>query len=115
MKNKIAFIVLRVSLGAVFLIFGIGKFTGDYWARSMAAMPIVQSMPWPAQYSVWGLGALEALTAFLLISGIWLRPAAIAACLQLVVILIVLQFQEIRDIALLGAAIFLALKPRENS
>ncbi|MDP8266392.1 MAG: DoxX family protein [Candidatus Aceula meridiana] len=115
MKNKIAFIILRASLGIVFLIFGIGKFTGDYWARSMEAMPVVQAMPWPAQYSVWGLGAVETLTALLLISGLWLRPAAIAAALQLAAILIALQFQEIRDIALLGVAVFLAFNPKSNN
>ncbi len=113
MKEKIAFYILRISLGSVFLIFGIGKFTGDYWARTMAAMPVVQAMPWPAQHSVWGFGALEILTALLLISGFWVRPAGIIAALQLFAILIAVQFQEIRDIALLGAAIFLALKPRQ--
>lgn len=34
MKNKLAFLIIRVSLGIVFLIFGIGKFKNDIWAEA---------------------------------------------------------------------------------
>ncbi|MDD3374530.1 MAG: DoxX family protein [Candidatus Omnitrophica bacterium] len=108
MKDKIIFSILRVSLGVVFLVFGIGKFTGDYWARSMEAMSIVQAMPWSSQYSVWAFGVVEILTSVLLIFGFFVRFAAVLAALQLLLILIVLQFQEVRDVGLLGMAIFLA-------
>ncbi len=113
MKEKIIFSILRISLGVVFLVFGIGKFTGDYWARSMEAMTIVQAMPWNPQYSVWAFGAIEILTATFLILGFFVRFVAVLAGLQLLSILIVLQFQEIRDIGLLGAAIFLTFYERK--
>jgi uncharacterized membrane protein YphA (DoxX/SURF4 family) len=111
MKAKIARFILRGSLGAVFLIFGIGKFQNDYWARTMASLPFITALPWPAQASVWGVGVLECLTGLFLLSGFFVRPAAIAAAIQLTGILLLLQFQEIRDIALLGCALFLALEP----
>jgi uncharacterized membrane protein YphA (DoxX/SURF4 family) len=109
MKEKIISIILRVSLGIVFFWFGIGKFTNDYWARTMAAMPFIQVLPWPANISVIAAGILEIITAFGLITGRLLRPAAVLASCQLIAILILLRFQEVRDIGLLGVAVYLAL------
>ncbi len=114
MKEKIALGLLRISLGSVFLIFGIGKFANDYWARTMSAMPFIEGLPWPAQYSVWGVGVVEVLTAVCLISGFFVRIAGIVAAVQLTAILILVQFQETRDIALLGSAIYLAIHSKSG-
>ena len=106
--------ILRVSLGIVFLAFGIGKFQNDYWARTMESMPFVQKFPWSAHYSVLGVGVLEVLTATSLIIGFFWRYAAFMAATMLLGILILVQFQEVRDIALLGMALYLALYKKEK-
>jgi uncharacterized membrane protein YphA (DoxX/SURF4 family) len=114
MKDKIAFTVLRVSLGAVFLVFGIGKFQDDIWAQTIKSMEIFQGLPWDVGITVFIIGISEAVTGAFLILGIFTRIFAAIASLQLVVILILLQFQEIRDIGLLGAAIYMALAKNES-
>lgn len=110
MREKAAFFVLRASLGVVFLLFGAGKFQNDYWARTMATLPIVEKMPWPTVFSVRAMGTAEIAVAVALISGYCLRPAAIIAAGMLLGILVVTGFQETRDIALLGCALFLAMR-----
>ena len=109
MKNKIAFTILRVGLGVVFLIFGIGKFQGDIWAETIKGMEIFQSLPWSVDITVLLIGASEVATGTFLILGIFTRLFAAVASLQLITILFLLQFQEIRDIGLLAAAVYMAL------
>ncbi len=100
---------MRVSLGAVFLAFGIGKFQHDIWARTIENMPVFMHLPWNVALTVRLIGGMEVVTGVLLIAGIWTRVAAAVAAAQLAAILILLQFQETRDIGLLGQALFLAL------
>ncbi|MFH1458070.1 MAG: TolC family protein [Candidatus Omnitrophota bacterium] len=107
MPKNIALLVLRVSLGVVFLIFGIGKFQHDYWARTIESMEVFQRLAFSPQLSVKFIGGLEVATGLALILGLWTRLASGLAALQLLAILILLEFQEIRDIALLGQALFL--------
>ncbi|UCC95616.1 MAG: DoxX family protein [Candidatus Omnitrophota bacterium] len=114
MKKKIAFFILRVGLGVVFLIFGIGKLQGDIWAQTMSTMDFFKNLPWDVNISIYGVGILEILTGIFLIIGLFVRIAASVAALQLIGILILLQFQEIRDIGLLGAAVFLSVR-RDDS
>lgn len=109
MVKSIGLFILRVSLGLVFLSFGIGKFQNDYWARSMEAMVFFRSLPWSAALSVQLAGLIEVATGAALIAGLFTRFFAALACGQLVVILALLNFQEIRDIGLLGAALYLTL------
>ncbi|MDD4909690.1 MAG: DoxX family protein [Candidatus Omnitrophica bacterium] len=114
MRAKIAYFILRTGLGVVFLIFGIGKFRGDIWAQTMVAMDFFRNLPWSAAVSVTAVGALETVTGICLIIGLFTRFFALLAALQLTAILILLKFQEIRDVGLLGAALYIMMvKARE--
>ena len=114
MKDKIAFTILRVSLGAVFLIFGIGKFQDDIWAQTIKSMEVFQGLPWDVGITVFLIGVSEVVTGTFLILGVFTRLFSAIASLQLIVILVLLQFQEIRDIGLLGIAIYMALAKDES-
>lgn len=110
-KNAIGLLVLRVSLGVVFIVFGIGKLQHDYWARSIETMAFFQRLPFTPAVWVTLIGAMEVLTGVGLVLGAGTRIFASLAILQLLGILILLHFQEIRDIGLLGAALYLACTP----
>lgn len=114
MKGKIAFTILRVSLGVVFLVFGVGKFQDDIWAQTIKSMEIFQGLPWDVDVTVFLIGVSEVVTGTFLILGIFIRIFSTIASLQLGTILILLQFQEIRDIGLLGMAIYMALVKEES-
>ncbi len=114
MKNQIAFTILRVSLGAVFLLFGIGKFQDDVWAQTIRNMDVFQSLPWNIDLTVLMIGTSEVVVGTALILGIFTRMFAAAAALQLTSILFLLQFQETRDFGLLGAAVYMALVKQES-
>ena len=109
MSVKIAYTVMRLCLGVVFLIFGVGKFQHDYWARTIETMDFFQHFPWPAAVSVILIGATEVATGVLLIVGLFTRMAAALSALQLTGILILLNFSETRDIGLWGTALYLAI------
>ncbi|MDD5477653.1 MAG: DoxX family protein [Candidatus Omnitrophica bacterium] len=109
MKNRLAFLILRLSLGLVFLIFGIGKFRNDVWAQTIRSMDFFLRLPWDVSVSVFLIGLTEAATGLALIAGFFIRFFAVIAALQLSAILVLLNFQENRDIALLGAAICIAI------
>ncbi|MFW5915736.1 MAG: DoxX family membrane protein [Planctomycetota bacterium] len=95
-------------MGVVFLIFAIGKFQNDIWAQTMRNMTFFQSLPWNPDISVIVVGILEVVVAAGLICGLFTRLFSAAAALQLLAILILLKFQPIRDIGLLGMAIYMA-------
>lgn len=109
MKNRFAFLILRLSLGSVFLIFGIGKFRNDVWAQTIRSMDFFLRLPWDVGVSVFLIGLTETATGLALITGFFTRFFAVIAALQLSAILVLLNFQENRDIALLGAAIYIAI------
>ncbi len=109
MKNKIAFLAMRVSLGLVFLIFGIGKFKNDLWAETIRTMDFFTRLPWDVNIPVALIGIAEMLTGAALIIGLFTRFFAAIAAAQLIGILILLKFQETRDIGLLGMAIYMAI------
>ncbi len=109
MRERVGLTLLRVSMGVVFLIFGVGKFQGDVWAQTIESMEIFQRLPWPTGLTVKMIGTAECLIGGLWILGLWRRWVSVAAALQLLTILFLLQFQEVRDIGLLGAAVYLAL------
>ncbi len=56
MKNKLAFLAMRVTLGIVFLIFGIGKFRHDIWAETIKGMDFFLKLPWNVNISVVVIG-----------------------------------------------------------
>ncbi len=109
MKNRFAFLILRLSLGLVFLIFGIGKFRNDVWAQTIRSMDFFLSLPWDVGVSVFLIGLTETITGLALITGFFTRFFAVIAALELSAILVLLNFQENRDIALLGSAIYIAI------
>jgi uncharacterized membrane protein YphA (DoxX/SURF4 family) len=109
MKEKIAYLLLRVSVGIVFLAFGIGKFQGDIWAETIKNMDIFHKLPWSVDTTVLLIGAQELVTGLALLSGVFTRLFSAVAAMQLITILFLLNFQETRDVGLLGAAIYMAV------
>ena len=109
MKNKLAFLVMRVALGVVFLIFGIGKFRNDIWVETIKAMDFFIKLPWDVNISIALIGIIEILTGLALIIGLFTRLFAALAVVQLIGILILLRFEEVRDIGLLGMAIYMTI------
>ena len=107
--DKAALCLLRISLGGIFLYFGIGKFRGDIWAETMKTMEFFQMLPWNVEVLVHTIGIIEVLTGGFLVLGVFTRMAAILAAGQLIGILLLLRFQEIRDIGLLAASLYLAV------
>ncbi|MDD5236389.1 MAG: DoxX family protein [Candidatus Omnitrophica bacterium] len=114
MKQKIAFLILRLGLGVVFLLFGVGKFRNDIWAQTIRTMDFFLKLPWDVNLSVLLIGSIETATGIALISGLFTRFFALAAAVQLAGILVLLKFQEFRDIGLLAAAIYLAMVRPES-
>lgn len=114
MRGKIACTCMRVALGMVFLLFGIGKFKNDVWAQTIKNTDFFLKLPWDATISVFLIGASEIITGIALIVGICTRFFAGVASLQLAGILLLLRFEETRDIGLLGAAIYLAAVKNES-
>lgn len=114
MKNKIAFLIMRVSLGIAFLLFGVGKFRNDIWVETIKSMDFFLKLPWDVNISVFLIGALEVLTGISLIVGLFTRLFAAIASAQLLGILILLKFEETRDFGLLGAAVYMALARNES-
>ena len=91
------------------MVFGIGKFRGDIWAETIKGMDFFLKLPWNVSISVYLIGALEVLTGVALIIGLFTRFFATLAVTQLIGILILLKFEEARDIGLLGMAIYMAI------
>ncbi len=109
MKNKIAFLAMRVTLGIVFLIFGIGKFRNDIWVETIRTMDFFIRLPWNVNVSVTLIGITEILTGVALIIGLFTRFFAAVAAAQLAGILILLKLEETRDIGLFGMAIYMTM------
>lgn len=114
MKEKIGLLLLRISLGVVFLIFGVGKFRGDIWVRTIESMDLFKRLPFSVDIAVFATGVLEVATGCGLILGLFRRWFSVLAALQLTAILFLLQFQEVRDLGLLGAAVYMALIKRDS-
>jgi len=109
LKNKFAFLIMRISLGLVFLLFGIGKFKNDIWAEAIRNMGFFINLPWDVNISVVLIGITEIFIGAALMIGLFTRFFAALAAVQLMGILILLKFQEARDIGLLGMAIYMAV------
>lgn len=109
-------LILRISLGLVFLFFGLGKFKGDAYAKTTKSLQIVKSLPILPDTTVLLIGSLEILIAILLLLGLYTRLASLLASLHLISILSIFGLTNIdilRDIGLLGAAISLFLTGSE--
>jgi len=109
MKNKIAFSIIRISLGVVFLLFGIGKFKNDSWALTIKNMDFFLKLPWSVDISVFLIGLSETVTGLALIIGLFTRFFSVLAAMQLLVISVLLKFEENRDIGLLGMSVYIAI------
>ena len=102
-------IVLRATLGAVFLLFGIDKFRHPdrwvYWVPQWVGDYID-----PSTFIFLG-GIFETLIAVLLISGLFTRLAALASALFFISVLVFIGADDTttRDIGLLGEALALIL------
>ncbi|WP_212001130.1 DoxX family protein [Chitinophaga sp. HK235] len=78
-NKQIAFLVLRIGLGILFVIFGIQKLQGGTatWEFLGGTLKTIGISKWPA---FWGLLATlsELLGGIALITGFFIRPAAVA-------------------------------------
>jgi cytochrome c oxidase subunit 2 len=106
---KAAFFIMRISVGIVFLMFGVGKLSNDIWAQTIRAMDIFQHLPWDVNCTVVMIGISEIVTGTCLVIGLYARFFAAVAALQLAMILVLVKLQETRDIGLWGAAVYMAL------
>jgi len=104
-KHLFSSFFIRLGLGTVFLIFGVGKFMGDIWVVAIPSLPFISSLPIPGDVVVIVIGVTEVLIGLLLVLGLWTRWVALAASLELLMILFLLNFQEVRDIGLLLCAV----------
>ena len=111
---RFAFLILRVSVGVVFLIFGIGKFRNDIWAQTIKTMDFMLKLPWDVSLTVFLIGILETVTGGALILGLFPRIFSSLAAAELFGILALLNFQEVRDIGLLGAAVYMSVVKDES-
>ena len=110
--NPLSFLILRLGLGVVFLVFGIGKFQADQWVQTIHSMEFFSHLPWSVDTSVVLIGVFEIFTGLALILGFFCRFFALIASCQLVLILVFLSIygiQEIRDIGLLAGTLVLFL------
>ncbi len=115
-KSGLSFLILRVGLGVVFLLFGIGKFRGDGWADTMRSMDFFKALPWSIDASISMSGFLEVATGAGLVLGAWTSFWALAAAAQLITILwllVGLGIYEWRDIGLLAACLALFFCPED--
>ena len=106
-KYFLSSFILRLGLGVVFLFFGVGKFLGDVWAQTIPNFSLIQMLPLSAHTIVIIIGSSEVIIGGLLIVGLFTRWVALAASVELIIILLLLNFSEIRDIGLLAG--FLSL------
>jgi len=112
--NSIALLILRIGLGATFIWIGVYIYQapeawGNYlmpWARNILPIPIKELMLGTAILDI-GLGVL-----FLI--GKFTRIAGLVAAIHLTVVLITSGINAItvRDIGLLGAALFFFLNKK---
>ncbi|NIG53384.1 DoxX family protein [Chitinophaga sp. Cy-1792] len=84
--NKLAFLILRIGIGLLFLTFGIMKIMGGpaMWAFLGGTLKIVGINFWPEAF---GLAATlaELIGGLALISGFFVRPLSIALLLTMIV------------------------------
>ena len=114
MKSKYSNLILRLGLGIVFLIFGIGKFRNDIWSETIKNMTLFQNLvPFSLDIFVILIGVVEVLIAIFLIFGLFTRITALVAALELISILFLLKFQDVREIGLLAIALVLLLERSE--
>ncbi len=111
-KNELVIIILRFAIGSVFLWFGISKWINpDNWFGYIYALPpfMLKAMPVSVTVFLYANGAFEFLVGLLLVGGQLLRPAAAAAGLFLLSIMIFLGADElaVRDMALVGCCLAL--------
>ena len=123
MKSKNTSLFLRLSIGIVFLWFGIDKFLNPaMWAAWMP--PWMSSLwPWSINSFMYFQGGIEAILGILLLIGFYTKWASRLSALILLSIVIVLGINDItalgrigdvtiRDIAILLAAIALCYQEK---
>jgi cytochrome c oxidase subunit 2 len=114
MLQRISFLIMRISIGLVFLLFGIGKLNNDVWAQTIKTMDIFQHLPWDVNNTVILIGISEITTGICLMTGLYARIFAAVASLQLAMILVLLKFGETRDIGLLGATVYMVFTGQDS-
>ena len=91
------------------MLFGIGKLKNDIWAETIKTMAFFTKLPWDVNLSILVIGIFEIFTGVALIIGLFTRFFALLASAQLLGILILLKCEEVRDIGLLGAVIYMSI------
>jgi len=105
--DKYSTLALRLGLAIVFIYFGIGKLMHDIWFETIKAMPLFSFFGSGIDYFIYSIGVIEITIGLALMIGFKTKIFAALASLQLITILILLKFGEIRDIGLLAASIAL--------
>lgn len=113
-------LILRLSLAAVFLWFGIGKcMQSQYWVDawlSMGTQRLAAVVGMSPVNLIVLIGIFEILVATSLVTGFFQRWFAVAGAVYLVLVLSVHGLSEVlvRDLGLIGALLALATWPERH-
>ncbi|MFH1846315.1 MAG: DoxX family membrane protein [Candidatus Omnitrophota bacterium] len=105
MRNKMGILLLRISLGALFIVFGIGIFQCDSTALAIRNILTYCYLPWSLDLTVKIIGILEIIIGFFLITGAFVKIVALFGVVLLITVFILSGFRELRDIVLISAGI----------
>ena len=111
-KEEAVSLLLRFSLGFVFLWFGIDKFVHpEIWAGWMPSWLVL-----PQTQFIYALGVVETVIGLCLVLRVAVSVAACAAAFLLACIIVSVPWSEIsvRDIGLLGAVLALVFAKRDS-
>ena len=118
--NRYSQLALRLSLAAVFLWFGVGKFMQpQYWVDAWMPQSVQHAVTAigmsPANFMVLN-GILEVLIAISLVAGFFQRWFAGIGVVFLVIVIAFSGINEVtvRDVGLIGALVALALWPERH-
>ncbi len=120
MQLKDSTLLLRASLGFVFLWFGIDKLIHTsywfMWVPKYISSSIESSIGQGGFYSiVMGMGVFEAAIGAALIGGVYVRTASLLASAFLALTVVSLGVVPVlRDVGLLGMSVYLYLLPDSN-
>lgn len=116
-RPQLAHFFLRLGLAFVLIYFGIGKAIHPGMWTQWIPVPIFEILPMASQMFLLIQGVIEAVMGVLILFNFLVRPAAILLAILLIVVLVAFGFNEatVRDIGLLGAALYLVFQPQAET
>ena len=102
-KEALGLLALRIGLGGVFVWFGVDKWVHPIFWINWIPKAVLSLLPVTQTLFIHGLGTGESVIGLLILSGLWTKPAAGLAAVNLFGILFSVGFNDImiRDAGLL--------------